>query len=218
MDIFIVLTLLSLLGLVVGFIKPSLFRQTRKRIGLMFGGAIVIFFILFGITAPPSSPDATTGPISENQKTEAQVEQTQSEPPAVVKTSSYQIIETSKERADKASVLYVLIDPVDVSNSSFEEKVKDVVRQVVAKQGGKVSVNLFDDRDALKLAYRQYGTQTLGRARNAEETALLERHYIASFDGQLQTGLYSNTLTFFPMAFTSSAVVGKYVDSGEFNP
>lgn len=58
MDIFIALVLLSFLGLVVGLSKPSLFKQTRKRISFIFGGGMVVFFILFGVTAP--SDDSNT--------------------------------------------------------------------------------------------------------------------------------------------------------------
>ena len=62
-NLFLVLLLVSLATLVVGVIKPSLLKvASRKKVGLYFGGAAVVFFILFGITAPqsPNTPVATT--------------------------------------------------------------------------------------------------------------------------------------------------------------
>ncbi len=59
--LFVILFLLSGLGLVVGLIKPSLFKQTRKMISLMFGGAAVVFFIALAVVSPsqPQTPAAT---------------------------------------------------------------------------------------------------------------------------------------------------------------
>jgi hypothetical protein len=61
-NLFLALLLLSFLGLVVGLINPSWARiQSRKRVGMIFGGALVAFFILFGITIPstPSTESVT---------------------------------------------------------------------------------------------------------------------------------------------------------------
>lgn len=55
-NLFLVLLLVSLVALIVGLIKPSLLKQpSRARAGLIFGGAFVLFFVLFGITSPKSS-------------------------------------------------------------------------------------------------------------------------------------------------------------------
>ena len=59
-NVFLFLSLLSFVGLIVGIIKPSLFKQTRKRVGLGFGGGIILFFILFGVTSPKSQEVAST--------------------------------------------------------------------------------------------------------------------------------------------------------------
>lgn len=55
--LFAILLLLSVLGLIFGLIKPKILpgHLTRKRYSLIFGVAIIVFFILFGITAPPST-------------------------------------------------------------------------------------------------------------------------------------------------------------------
>ncbi len=71
-DLFLVLFFLSLLGLVVGMINPSVFTRitkkelTRKRIGLTSFGAMFVFLVLVGIThntntqAPTPAQSAST--------------------------------------------------------------------------------------------------------------------------------------------------------------
>lgn len=52
-DLFLVLLLLSLAGLVVGLIRPQLLRMpSRKMAAGAFGGGAVLFFILFGVATP----------------------------------------------------------------------------------------------------------------------------------------------------------------------
>lgn len=62
---FIVILLLSLVGLVVGLIKPSLFVRvklpTRKLVGLVFGGLFLIALIGVGITAEPLPKEPKSG-------------------------------------------------------------------------------------------------------------------------------------------------------------
>ncbi|MEK7462121.1 MAG: hypothetical protein AAB618_00915 [Patescibacteria group bacterium] len=51
--LFGVLVFLSLAGLVVGLIKPSIFKlKSRKQSAWVFGGAMVVSFMLFGIATP----------------------------------------------------------------------------------------------------------------------------------------------------------------------
>lgn len=60
-SLFVFLFLLSIVGLIVGLIKPVLFNKlfkgnaNRKNISLAFGIAIVLFFILIGVTSPKSN-------------------------------------------------------------------------------------------------------------------------------------------------------------------
>ena len=59
-NLFAFLIIITLIVLIVGLIKPSVVKQTsRKRVGLIFASAAVIFFILFSITTPK-----TTMPVS----------------------------------------------------------------------------------------------------------------------------------------------------------
>lgn len=56
---FVFIFLLLLILLPIGLIRPSLFQRffinTRKKVLGVFGGLLVLFFILIGVTAPPSS-------------------------------------------------------------------------------------------------------------------------------------------------------------------
>lgn len=60
---FLLLFLISLIGLVIGLIKPSIISKiarkefSRKKIGLIFGIAITIFFVLTGITTPNTNQE-----------------------------------------------------------------------------------------------------------------------------------------------------------------
>ncbi|PKM87148.1 hypothetical protein CVU83_03340 [Candidatus Falkowbacteria bacterium HGW-Falkowbacteria-2] len=56
--LFVILSLLSLVGLVVGLIKPEKVKlKSRKKVFYYFGGAFLGLIILTGITAPPVSPE-----------------------------------------------------------------------------------------------------------------------------------------------------------------
>ena len=58
--------LLSLVALVVGLIKPSVFKlSSRKKVSSIFVGSLILFFILFGVTAPSDTQvnsDVTVAP------------------------------------------------------------------------------------------------------------------------------------------------------------
>lgn len=79
-SLFLLLLLLSLAGLVVGLIRPKLVirwgsRRTRGRVLLTYGLAAVVFFILFGITAPPTQQPAIPPEPEVAQEVEAGTEE-----------------------------------------------------------------------------------------------------------------------------------------------
>ena len=52
-NLFLTLFFLSTLALIIGLANPSLFKlKSRKKVGLVFGGSMIVFFILFGIMSP----------------------------------------------------------------------------------------------------------------------------------------------------------------------
>jgi hypothetical protein len=55
-NLFLFLFLLSIVGLVVGLVKPSYTKlKSRKEVSFLFGGAIIVFFILVGVTGQSTS-------------------------------------------------------------------------------------------------------------------------------------------------------------------
>lgn len=65
--IFFLLTFLAFIGLIIGLIKPDKVirwgeKKTRKQVALVYGIAILVFFILFAITIPPSEKKGETKP------------------------------------------------------------------------------------------------------------------------------------------------------------
>ncbi|PIR51411.1 hypothetical protein COU78_01565 [Candidatus Peregrinibacteria bacterium CG10_big_fil_rev_8_21_14_0_10_49_24] len=122
------------------------------------------------------------------------------------------------QRYDSGTSYYVLIPAVDITSDVFKEEVRMLVRKIAAEKGGAVSIEFHDSRQSLDLSYKQYGDQSLGRPVTQGERDILARHFIASFDGELDTGIYRNTLMFFPSAFRQHPSVGEHVASEEFNP
>ena len=66
-DVFLVLVLISMVGLIVGLIKPSIVKmKSRKDASLILGGSLIVFFILFGVTMNPSAPSVESNQPSQN--------------------------------------------------------------------------------------------------------------------------------------------------------
>jgi len=70
--LFVFLFLATFVCLIVGLIKPSVFGRfilgvSRKKIALVFGGALFVLFVLMGITAPKTGSSDT---LSQNQNTD----------------------------------------------------------------------------------------------------------------------------------------------------
>jgi len=59
---------------------------------------------------------------------------------------------------------------------------------------------------------------SLDRNTTKEENEFLAVHHIAAYSGDLSTGLYNNTLYFFPNTDSQNKEVGKYVSTEEYNP
>jgi len=132
-DLFLALLLISIIILVIGIKKPLLFSRifkkemTKKKIGLIFGGIAVIFFILFGITSETTPPKETPPPTtnqSDEQSTQKETppptanqpdEQTQAAQKESAQKELSEIIELGKkadlvvscEFSDSATVVYI---------------------------------------------------------------------------------------------------------------
>lgn len=75
--LFLFLFLVSIVCLIVGLIQPKAFsrllkdKANRKFVGIFFGIATVLFFILFGATSSKSTPATTTNNIPVKTETPA---------------------------------------------------------------------------------------------------------------------------------------------------
>jgi len=100
-DLFMLLLLLSMVGLIVGLISPRRTirwgnRRTRGRVVLTYGLAVVVFFILFGVTAPPAKQPAGNVVELEPELVEPAPESEEQPPRLVEPPAEEQPLETVK--------------------------------------------------------------------------------------------------------------------------
>lgn len=133
-----------------------------------------------------------------------------------VKIPKYEIIyEVVGKRFDGAKIYYVLIDPISLKDDAFKNDVKTVIKKIIEEKGAKISVDIFDKKTVLESSYAEASAQKIPTAKEKIEA---ETHYVAMFSGELKTNIYPNTLSFFGSTFTDNKIVGKYVETIEFNP
>lgn len=133
-SLFLILLLLSFVGIIIGLVKPSVVKmKSRKQSLLIFGGSTVLFFILFGITADPvpTTPptpatkvvqQADNSKVKETEQTKQKTtEQTTQQPAPQLKTLEEKITDAinsslgSKTNTDKQRVVSVEITKYDAS-------------------------------------------------------------------------------------------------------
>ncbi len=132
---------------------------------------------------------------------------------------NYKIIHEIGKRFDGAISYYVLIDPVDAETTEFKDIVHYTVNDLVQTKGNNISVEIYDNKDALDLHYKLYGDMSLDRVLNREEYIFVGNHHVAGFSGELETDLFYNTLYYYPAAnVEDNPLVGKYAGAVEFNP
>jgi hypothetical protein len=132
---------------------------------------------------------------------------------------SYKIIHEYHIRTDGAITYYVLINGVDLSNDGFKSRIKSTIDDITAKKGKKISIEFLNDKDVLELYYKSpYVTAKTDRDLSKSQHNQINTSLIASFDGQLSTGSFFNTLSFFPSAFDETPKIGKYVDVIGYDP
>lgn len=79
-NLFLLLFFFSVIAFIVGLIRPTIFarflknRSTRKGTAIIFGVAIIVFFVLFAITTEPTTQAPQVA--QENKTSESVVEQT----------------------------------------------------------------------------------------------------------------------------------------------
>lgn len=96
-DFFLFLFFVSLAGLIAGLANPSLFTRiikkelARRHVGLIFGGGVILFFVLFGITS-----DIKDAAVAEEQDQKEQQENGVDKEKQVVEIPSYEVLEKNE--------------------------------------------------------------------------------------------------------------------------
>ncbi len=139
--------------------------------------------------------------------------------PHIAVEPAYEVVYTlTKKRLDGGKTLYVLIDPVDISNANFEDDLKLLVKGLVGQYGPSISIEIHDDPNSLRASYARFGDKSARLPLTAEEGTNEALHFVAAFNGNLNTGMYLNTLQFYSAATPDTPLVGQYTEDIEFNP
>ena len=157
----------------------------------IFVGVIFIVGIIASQTESISTQQSKQAVVSNNTTPEEQQAQ-------------YQVVYSKDEhRTDGAPQYWILIDAIDINTDGFKVDIQNVVRDMIKKEGKKISLIIFDQLSALEENYNNETNDS--------------RHIIATFDGDFALGLYLNQLSYFPAAIKDDPIVGQYVGSEDFN-
>ena len=125
-SLFLVLLLLSFVGIIIGLIKPSVVKmKSRKQSLLVFGGSTVLFFILFGVTADPVSTTPSKSEITVAQEVKSPKVNETEQPTPTQKTTE----QTAQQPAPQPKTLEGKI--TDAINSSLGSKTNTDKQRVV---------------------------------------------------------------------------------------
>lgn len=143
-DLFGYLILASFIALIVGLFKPTAFSRwiktpTRKKVGLIFGGLLFVFFIAFGMTT--DTKPATTTPNTQ--------EQVETEP-----TTAPQAPALSEQDQVKA----LITEQLKGQNNMKKDNLKKL--EVIEQEGGGWAVTVdFNASDNLSTNLRKVGIE-----------------------------------------------------------
>ena len=118
-NFFAALTLLSFIGMIVGFKKPSLFKlKSRKQALYIFGGAALLFCMIFGAISDKTLATKQTHSTQPSQVNSPETQETQ-QPAPTPKTLEEKITDAintslgSKTNTDKQRVVGIEINKYD---------------------------------------------------------------------------------------------------------
>ena len=150
------------------------------------------------------------------------VVQSQKKDQEIIDSGGYKIIYTSFDRADGAPTLYVLINTQDLDNDDFKDNIKGLIIDITSDKGNKISIDIYDDERALRYG-NIYDHGNLDQWENiVNDQDIINHlavHCLATFDGELDTGMYFNTLWFFIFSDqVENNLIEEYAEAIEFNP
>lgn len=187
-SLFLALFLLAIAGWIVGAIKPSWVKlTTRKSVSMWFGGAVVVFFILFGVTSSPSTSPATV----------ATTEVAPSTAPAVAPASQSVV--------QKTPIAYQIVDRWTIPNGGEGKVVvisPDLLNETdMVALGNKLKSDVQNDRNAFISVFDNASAaalrdKVLGDKATKAEQDLYDKHFIGEYDKNANTGYHQFTIYF----------------------
>ena len=184
-DLFLALMLVSFICIFVGAIKPALFSRllkkeiTRKNVILIFVGATVVFFVLFGITAPKTQPELKneqkpvvseqTGQAKPSQETTPKTDAKTTEAPATKITTT-----TTQAQTQTPSQNTTPISTTTVSQKNAVKKAKSYLGYTAFSHDGLVDQLVYEQ---FSYADAVYGADNSGANWN-EQAAKKAKSYM----------------------------------------
>jgi hypothetical protein len=174
-NLFLTLFLVSLVGLIVGLIKPSSFsrflkeKATRKNSAIIFGSATLIFFVLFGVTTETSPTNNSQNVVQNQQNQVAETKTTQAAPVdyEIVESedisikalgnkslSEYTAQEISNLPTNKRMAYRIVVSP-EIKEEQVRPTIQKIISDITAKDDDidEISLLLYSDKELASGAY-----------------------------------------------------------------
>jgi hypothetical protein len=204
--------------------------QTGVYVALAFSGSLLVITLvlfllrvsLFSQSAAPTSDQqaSTATTTSSSASSGAQSTDTTSTTAKAQQASAQFSVVYSEPgiRTDDGLYFYVLTSPVDISKDDIKARVENIVRKIAKDNGTKITVDIFDNKEALDTQYRVWVIKDINQPLDPKLEALVERHQIASFEGGSSRGPAANVMIMFPNSTNKVTSVSAMSTSYEFNP
>ncbi len=169
-NIFLLLFLASIVCLIIGLAKPLIFTRfikgdiTRKKIGLIFGGSVIVFLILFSL-------------VTDTSKKQEQISQTS---PIATNSALAQHKVIPEDIHGTTRIIYVIVQ----TNIKKDEIIAINDNLITSYSSGLTHLNIeyFDD-EAIATDY----FQKISKVSEAEGEKLF-KHYIGTYTMNKTTG------------------------------
>jgi len=157
--------------------------------------------------------------VQEQPKTVEQPKATEKVDPKPATKPKYNIAYlTPTARFDKKTTYYVVIDPVDTSNDSFKQTIKDIVSDIAKeKKTVDFTATIYDNTTLASDDFNHV------LATSDSEQANKSQHTIAMYNGGIDPNTAGTSsddsayiIAYYPAADKSTAIVGKYVATVQY--
>ena len=176
--LFLIFFLVSLVGLIVGLIKPSFLsrflkeKATRKNSVKIFGIAATIFFVLFGATTEPAIKENTQKKVSsyqQEQKADGKTDVEQASPVnyEIIKTedqsnkalghralSEYTSLEIANLSTDKKMSYRIVVSP-EIKENQVKPTIEKIISDITAENNDidEIILLLYSDKELTNSVY-----------------------------------------------------------------